>query len=381
TVVIRDIRQQALDSAMARARQQANKQLRFLSAEARQAVLDRIHPTLDLEHVAGSDLVIEAVVEDLKIKQHVIAQVEPLLAPDAIFASNTSALPISQLAEHSIAPDRFIGLHYFSPVEQMPLVEIVRGQATSDRTVARALAFARQTHKTPIVVNDGYGFYTTRVFSAYLLEGAQLVAEGHDPRLVEWGARQAGMVVGPLQVFDEVTLSLGCHVLEEAQRYVGDAVDITGTRLVLAMVAQGRLGKAHGAGFYDYSDGRRTGLWAGLPEVVAAVGLPSVNGGTATADPVGQTRSLGRRLLLAQCAEVARRIDQGVIQRNRDAEVGAVFGIGFAPCTGGPLAFMDRVGLPALVAELDQLATTCGARFQPAPLLRKMAEDGQRFFE
>ena len=376
-VVLRDIRQQALDAAMDRARQQVARRLKHLPAAEQQAVLDRIHPTLELADLAGVDLVIEAVVENLGVKHKVIAEVEPLLAPDAIFASNTSALPISSLAQASAAPERFVGLHYFSPVEQMPLVEIIAGRHTDDRTLARCLDFARRTKKTPIVVADGYGFYTTRVFSAYILEGAQLVAEGRDPRLIEWGARRAGMVVGPLQVFDEVTLALGAHVLEDAIREVGEMIDIPGTRLVAAMVQAGRLGKAHGAGFYDYKDGRRSGTWAGLSTLVGGLGLPAV---AADPDPVAEARLLGRRLLLAQCAEVARRLDQGILLRHRDAEVGAIFGIGFAPNTGGPLALMDRIGLPELVAELDAMAAAWGPRFAPAPVLRHMAARGERFF-
>ncbi len=376
-VVLRDIRPDALDAAMDRARQQAGKRLRHLSDADRQAVLARIRPTLDVQDLAGCDLVIEAVVEKLDIKRKVIAEVEPLLSADAIFASNTSALPISSLAEASQAPERFIGLHYFSPVEQMPLIEVIQGAATDERTVARCLAFARRTRKTPIVVNDGYGFFTTRVFSAYILEGAQLVAEGRDPVLVDWGARQAGMVVGPLQVFDEVSLSLGSHVLEDARRYIGDSVDIAGTRLVAAMVEAGRLGRAHGAGFYDYEAGKRRGFWKGLADVVAGVDGPQL---ARAADPVEEARFIGRRLMLAQCAEVGRRLDGGILQRRRDAEVGAIFGIGFAPNTGGPLALMDRIGLPELVAELDAMAAQFGERYAPAQTLRDMAARGERFF-
>ena len=377
-VVLRDVRPEALDAAMLRISGQLDKRLRHLSTEQRKAVVARVHPTLALEPLRGVDLVIEAVVESLEVKHAVIAEVEPFLAEDAIWASNTSALPISDLAAASRAPERFVGLHYFSPVERMPLVEIIQGRATDTRTVARCLAFARKTTKTPIVVNDGYGFYTTRVFAAYILEGAQLVAEGHDPRLVEWGARQAGMVVGPLQVFDEVTLSLGSHVLEDARRYVGGMVDISGTQLVRAMVEAGRLGRACGAGFYDYEDGGRWGIWPGLVGLAATLPGPRH---PALPDTVSEARFLGRRLLLAQCAEVLRRLDEGVLQRLRDAEVGAVFGIGFAPNTGGPLAWMDRVGLPELVAELQAMAETYGARYAPAPVLRTMAAAGERFFE
>ncbi len=250
----------------------------------------------------------------------------------------------------------------------MPLLEIIRGEATDERSVARGLALCRLLKKTPIVVRDGYGFYTTRVFSAYILEGAQLVAEGVDPRLVEWGARQAGMVVGPLQVFDEVSLSLGRHVLEDARREIGPAVDIEGAALVGRMVEQGRLGRAHGAGFYDYEGGKRRGMWSGLEPL------------RKPAEPVAQALACGERLLLAQCAEVARRLDAGVLERHRDADLGAVLGIGFAPNTGGPLSTMDILGLPAVVERLDQLAALHGERFSPAPILRTMAANGERFY-
>mgnify|MGYP001005791049 CR=1 FL=1 len=367
-VVLRDIRPEALDAAMARLREQVGKRLKHLPEAERQAVVERVHPTLDLQDLRGCELVIEAVVENEAVKQALIAEVEPLLAPDALFASNTSALPITRLARASRAPERFIGLHFFSPVEQMPLLEIIRGEATDERSVARGLALCRLLKKTPIVVRDGYGFYTTRVFSAYILEGAQLVAEGVDPRLVEWGARQAGMVVGPLQVFDEVSLSLGRHVLEDARREIGPAVDIEGAALVGRMVEQGRLGRAHGAGFYDYEGGKRRGMWSGLEPL------------RKPAEPVAQALACGERLLLAQCAEVARRLDAGVLERHRDADLGAVLGIGFAPNTGGPLSTMDILGLPAVVERLDQLAALHGERFSPAPILRTMAANGERFY-
>lgn len=367
-VVLRDIRSEALDAAMDRLREQVSKRLKHLDVAQRQAVIDRVRPTLDLHDLRGCELVIEAVVEDEAIKHAVIAEVEPLLAPDAIFASNTSALPITRLARASRAPERFIGLHFFSPVEQMPLLEIIRGEATDERSVARGLALSRLLKKTPIVVRDGYGFYTTRVFSAYILEGAQLVAEGADARLVEWGARQAGMVVGPLQVFDEVSLALGRHVLEDARREIGPAVDIEGAALVGRMVEQGRLGRAHGAGFYDYEGGKRRGIWVGLNRL------------RRPADPVAQALACGERLMLGQCAEIARRLDAGVIERHRDADLGAVLGIGFAPNTGGPLAYMDSLGLPALVERLDRLSALHGERYAPAPLLRQMAASGSVFY-
>jgi 3-hydroxyacyl-CoA dehydrogenase / enoyl-CoA hydratase / 3-hydroxybutyryl-CoA epimerase len=367
-VVLRDISGDAVERGLATVRKLVAKRDRRLDAAAQAAILERITPTVELGPVAGCDLVIEAVFESRDLKHKVIAEVEPLLAAGAVFASNTSAIPITDLAKASGAPERFIGLHFFSPVEQMPLLEVICGEATDEHTLGRCLAFARDLRKTVIVVNDGYGFYTSRTFSAYLLEGVQLVAEGYDPATVEWAARSVGMVVAPLQVFDEVSLSLGRKGLEQAAHY-GKASDLAAIDLIRRMVDDhDRMGKASGSGFYDYLNGRRLGIWPGLADLVPESGR------------AGDVATLGRRLILAEVAEVARCLDEGILRSYRDAEVGAIFGIGFAPNTGGPLAFMDRVGLPELVAELDALAEAHGDRFRPAPVLRKMAAAGERFF-
>jgi 3-hydroxyacyl-CoA dehydrogenase / enoyl-CoA hydratase / 3-hydroxybutyryl-CoA epimerase len=368
-VVVRDIKQEALDKALEHCRELTRESQKKLGDEGARALLARISATVAPEPLTGCDLVIEAVFEDLDLKHRVIREVEPFLAPTGIFASNTSALPITELAQASAHPERFIGLHFFSPVDKMPLLEIIQGRATTEATVARCLSFCRRIKKTPIVINDGYGFYTTRVFLAYLMQGVQLLAEGHDPAVVEWGARAAGMVVGPLQVFDEVTLTLVRKAAPQAQKY-GRAVAGPGVDLLVKMVDEHqRYGKAAGAGFYDYEGGRRQGLWPGLRQL--ATGTPPETG----ADLVG------KRLLLAQCAEAARVMEEGVLQRKRDAEVGAIFGVGFAPNTGGPLSYMDRLGLPAVVAELEALAAAHGPHFKPAPLLVEMARKGERFFE
>jgi 3-hydroxyacyl-CoA dehydrogenase / enoyl-CoA hydratase / 3-hydroxybutyryl-CoA epimerase len=341
--------------------------LKWLDEAGRAAVLGRVQGTLGLEELRGADLVIEAVFESVEIKHKVTREVEPLLAEGGIWASNTSALPITDLAEVSARPERFIGLHFFSPVEQMPLIEIILGKArgdrpgTDERTLARCLSFARRIGKTPIVVSDSYAFYTSRVFAAYIMEGVALLGEGQDPRLIEWAARTAGMAVPPLQVFDEVSLSLGRHVLEEAERYTGRVLPVA-SGLIKAMVDQaGRPGRAGGAGFYDYAEGRRRGLWSGLRSLAAEVR------GAPPAAPLS-------------VEQLARAVEEGVILRPRDAEVGAIFGIGFAPNTGGPLAWMDRQGAAALVAELEGLSATAGERFAPPSLLRGMAASGERFF-
>ncbi len=366
-VVLRDIDAAVLDAARVHCTAQADK-LRHLDSEAKATLLGRIETTLRVDGLQGCDLVVEAVFENLELKHRVIREAEPQLAPGGFWASNTSALPIADLAKASANPTSFIGLHFFSPVEKMQLLEIVIGPETSEETVARALGFCRRIGKLPIVVGDGYGFYTTRVFSAYILEGAQLVAEGHDPVLVEWAGRSAGMVVPPLQVFDEVTLSLGVKGFEMGRQY-GKTLDIPGVELVEAMVAEGRTGKSAGAGFYEYAEGRRRGLWSGLAQ--RAVGKPEET----------SVELLRDRLLGLQALEAVRAIEEGVIRQRRDAEVGAVFGIGFAPNTGGPLAYVDRIGIPAFVARMDDFASRFGPRYAPPALLRGMADRAETFFD
>jgi len=367
-VVLKDIAQEAVDNGLAHIEEQVAR-LRHLSEAERASLRARVEGTIELEPCRGSDLVIEAVVENLGVKHTVTEQTEPLLAEGAVWASNTSAIPITDLAKASAHPERFIGLHFFSPVEKMPLLEIIRGEATDDTTLARCLALGRAIRKTCIVVDDGYGFYTSNVFSAYILEGANLVAEGHDPRLVEWAAKTAGMVVGPLQVFDEVTLSLGHHAITQGAEYLGSSVtDLPGVKLVFQLVEAGRKGRSSGAGFYDYGDdGKRRGLFGGLAE------LADGDGG-ATVD------ELANRLMLAQLAAVGRCFDAGILTEARDAEVGAILGIGFAPNTGGPCAFADRYGLARLVDDLTALAEVHGERYAPAQKFIEMAAAGERFF-
>ncbi|RMG99361.1 MAG: 3-hydroxyacyl-CoA dehydrogenase [Deltaproteobacteria bacterium] len=370
-VVLKDIDQGALDRGMKHIESELAK-ARHLSAEEKAAVLGRITPTLEAEPLEGTDLVIEAVIENLEIKHQVTRELEPLLAEGGIWASNTSAIPITDLAKASAHPDRFIGLHFFSPVEKMQLIEIVRGEKTSEETVARCLGYTKAISKLPIVVGDGYGFYTTRVFSAYILEGAQLVAEGFDPVLVEWAARSAGMVVPPLQVFDEVTLKLAVHAFEQGKRY-GRLPDVPGVKLVERMVREfDRPGRAAGRGFYDYDDrGKRVGIWPGLRDLADA------------SIPYEKTDldELRDRLLGLQALEAARAVEAGIIERLRDAEVGAVFGVGFAPNRGGPLGYIDRVGPRRFVERMRDFAERFGPRYTPPKALVEMAERGETYFE
>jgi 3-hydroxyacyl-CoA dehydrogenase / enoyl-CoA hydratase / 3-hydroxybutyryl-CoA epimerase len=370
-VVLKDIKQEQLDAAEAHCKKLAAKGARHLDATSRQALLDQIRYTLELDPLEGCDLIIEAVFEEIGLKHRVTEEIEPLLLEGGIWASNTSALPITELVAASAHPERFIGLHFFSPVEKMPLLEIICGDETDEQTLARCLAFCRQIKKTPIVVGDGYAFYTSRVFSSYLIEAVQLVAEGHEPALVEWAARSAGMVVGPLQVFDEVTLTLVRHALEGGKKYLGDVPDYAaGVALLRQLVDDhGRHGRAAGQGFYDYDKGKRQGIWSGLRELVTAT--PAETG----------LELIGQRLLLIQCVEAVRALEAGVLKRHRDADVGGIFGIGFAPNTGGPFSHLDRLGLKETVATLEAFAKSFGPRYTPPAHLEQMAHKGERFYD
>ena len=366
-VVLKDVKDEALARGIAHIDAQVAKQ-RHMSDDDKKALRGRITGTLNVGDLQGCDLVIEAVFENLDLKHVVTKETEPVLAEGGIWASNTSAIPIADLAKVSQHPDRFIGMHFFSPVEKMQLLEIITPETTSEQTLARSLAFCRAIKKLPIVVGDGYGFYTTRAFSAYIVEGAQLVAEGHDPATIEWAARSAGMVVPPLQVFDEVTLTLVCKGFKQGRAY-GRDLDIAAVGLIESMVNDHqREGKAAGGGFYDYGkDGRR--LWSGLKDLVKAT--PEETGVELIAD----------RLLGLQALEAARCVESGVLKRNRDAEVGGIFGIGFAPNMGGPLSYIDRFGVTEFVARMDEFAKKYGERYEPPKLLRDMAERGETFFD
>ena len=364
-VVLKDIEQEQLDDAVAHCLKQGKK-LKHLSKDARAELLGRITYTLENGPIEGSDLIIEAVVENVDVKHSVTRELEPLLAPGGIWASNTSAIPIGLLAEPSVQKDRFVGMHFFSPVEKMPLLEVIQPEGCSDETVTRALAFGKAIKKTNIVVNDGYGFFTSRLFAAYLMEGCELVAEGHDPALIEYAARTAGMVMPPLKVFDEVTLTLGMHAFSTRERITGESLDGPGLELVRKLVEAGRTGKSAGQGFYDWKE-RVT--WPGLKDLVDA-----------TPEETG-LEYLQRRLMVIQAAEVGRILEDGIIRDLKDVEVGAIFGLGFAPNTGGPLAWMDRQGLRELVMEMRQLAGRVGDRYAPSPYLENMAEKGETFWE
>ena len=333
-------------------------------------VLSRIAPTASYSDLGGAELVIEAVFEDGLIKADVIKKAEAATAQSLLlFASNTSTLPITKLAEAFGRPEDFIGLHFFSPVERMALVEVIIGRQTNPESLARALDFVTQIRKTQIVVNDSRGFYTSRVFQTFIHEGIQLLREGVSAALIENAARQAGMPVGPLAVTDEVSLGLPIKIVHQAE-----IEDPTFRRpdsmLVLEkMVQLERSGRKSGRGFYDYpSDGGRKSLWRGLPDVFPhAKSQPDVE-------------QVKKRLLYVQSLETVRCLEEGVLTDPADGDLGAVFGWGFPAWTGGTLSLIDTVGVGEFVAECDRLSKQVGQRFAPSQKLREMAAQGRGFY-
>ena len=338
----------------------------------REALLARIRTSADYADLKDCDLVIEAVFEDPRVKAEVIRQVEAAIGPDAVFASNTSTLPITGLAEASARPEQFVGIHFFSPVEKMMLVEIIRGRATGDRAVATALDYVRAVRKTPIVVNDSRGFFANRCVTAYLLEGHKMLLEGVPPAMIESAGRQAGMPVGPLSLNDEVALDLGLKIARATEAQLGpDAVDPAQKQLLVELVEnQGRLGRKNRKGFYDYPDGAPKRLWPGLKELQPTHLDP---------DSV-DFAELKHRLLVVQALEAARTVGEGVVVDPREADVGSILGFGFAPFTGGALSYIDFMGAGAFVALAQSLEARHGPRFSVPENVLAMARDGGTFY-
>lgn len=333
-------------------------------------VLARITPTADVADLADVDAVIEAVFEDAGLKEKVFAEVEAVVGPDTLLCSNTSTLPITELQGFATRPGDFIGLHFFSPVDKMKLVEIIRGAQTSDETTARAVDLVQQIRKIPIVVGDGRGFYTSRVFGTLVMEGAQLLQEGVDPMTIERAATQAGFPAPPLAMLDEVSLTLTQHIRAEAEaaaQAAGTSLPTApGSEVVDAMTGTyGRKGRAAGAGFYDYPEQGPKTLWPGLREHFAR----------GTEVPM---RDLKDRYLFAMALETARCFADGVLTDAPSANIGGIFGIGFPPATGGPATFITNYpgGIAGFVARADELADAYGERFRPDAWLRERIEAG-----
>lgn len=348
-----------------------------MTREKADATLALITPTTDYALVKGSDLVVEAVFETREIKADVTKKAEAQLEPGAVFGSNTSTLPITGLAEASVRPEDFIGIHFFSPVNKMMLVEIIMGEKTGQAALAKALDYVLKIKKTPIVVNDSRGFYTSRCFSTYLIEGMAMLEEGYAPALIDNVGRMTGMPRGPLEMHDDVALDLSYKIAKQTQADLGDKyVPNPGQDIVARMVEGGRYGRKNGMGFYDYSTKPKR-LWEGLAELAPVTKTEGFGEGV---DAAANVEELKTRLLYRQAVEVARCWEEGVIDDPREADLGAILGWGFAPWTGGPVSMMDEVGLKTFVETCDRLAGQYGDRFKVPQLLRDMAARGETFY-
>jgi 3-hydroxyacyl-CoA dehydrogenase/enoyl-CoA hydratase/3-hydroxybutyryl-CoA epimerase len=352
-----------------RQQQSAVERGRATETDAR-AIVARVQPITDYARLAGAELVIEAVFENREVKAEVTRRAEAVLGSEAVFASNTSTLPITGLAQASARPERFIGLHFFSPVERMPLVEIIRETRTGGEALAWSMDFVRQIGKTPIVVNDSRGFYTSRVFGTYTREAVLMLAEGVRPALIENGGKAAGMPMAPLALSDEVAISLIHQVAVQTAKDLGDKYRPTAAdRLIAEMVErQSRPGRRAGKGFYDYpADGSKR-LWPGLAQLAPeAMSQPSLD-------------DVKTRYLAIQALEAARCLEENVVTDPADADVGAILGWGFAPWTGGPLSYIDMLGTGHFVELCDRLAQQHGERFLPNPMLRDLARRGMAIY-
>jgi len=373
-VVLKDINLAAAEKGKAHSAALLDKKVarRQISAEQREAVLARIHTSDNDAELAGCDLIIEAVFEDRELKAKVTLAAQQVVGADAVIASNTSTLPISGLATAVPDPGKFIGLHFFSPVEKMPLVEIIKGASTSDETLARGFDYVLQIRKTPIVVNDSRGFFTSRVFGTFTNEGIAMLGEGVCAAMIETEARKAGMPVGPLAISDEVSLSLMSHIRQQTAKDLqaeGKALIEHPAYAVIDLLLNEykRPGKAAGGGFYEYPAGGQKHLW------------PELKTRFEKADGQISPKDVRDRLLFVQAIETVRCVEEGVLTSTADANVGSIFGIGFAAWTGGALQFINQYGVQDFVARAQYLAGQYGERFAPPALLLEKAAKGEAF--
>ena len=328
--------------------------------EKKAAALDLITETTDLDALKGCDLIIEAVFEDPAVKAEMTKKVEAVIPEDCIFASNTSTLPITELAKASSRADQFIGIHFFSPVEKMALVEIIKGAETGDRAVAKSLDYVRQIRKTPIVVNDARFFYANRCIIPYAKEGARMITEGAAPQLVDHAAQLLGFPVGPVQLTDETSIDLGAKIARATKAAMGNAYPASqADDLIFWMEDLGRLGRKANAGFFDYDEkGKRQGYWKGMHDKFPL------------AEEQPDLRDVQDRLMFVQVLEAVRALEEGVLEDIREGDVGAILGWGFAPWSGGPFSWLDIIGTPYAAERCDQLEAQFGERFKCPDLLR-----------
>ncbi|TCL96126.1 3-hydroxyacyl-CoA dehydrogenase/enoyl-CoA hydratase/3-hydroxybutyryl-CoA epimerase [Rhizobium sp. PP-WC-2G-219] len=343
-----------------------------MTQEKGEQLLALITPSADYADLKTADFVVEAVFEDRKVKKDVIEAVEAVLSPDAIFASNTSTLPITGLAENSKRPAQFIGVHFFSPVEKMMLTEVILGKETGDAALARALDYVAAIKKTPIVVNDTRGFYVNRCVFRYIHEAYDMLIEGVPPVMIENVAKMAGMPVGPLSLNDEVAIDLSQKILKATVADLGEqAVDPAHLELVNKLVDDlDRRGRKNGKGFYDYPEKpAKKHIWAGLKDLYPQKPADELD-----------VQTLKQRFLVTIALEAARTIEEGIVTDPREADVGSILGFGFAPYTGGTLSYIDGMGAKAFVALCEKLALSYGDHFAPTPLLKDMAAKGETFY-
>lgn len=342
-----------------------------VTKEKGEALLARITPTTDYNDLKDVDMIIEAVFEDPDVKADVIKKTEAVIGKDVIFASNTSTLPITGLAKNSERPDQFIGIHFFSPVDKMPLVEIIPGAESGDRSLAAALDYVRMIKKTPIVVKDTRGFYTNRVVPPYLGEAMIMVQEGVAPALIENAAKSLGMPVGPLALTDETSLSLGYMLMESTKKELGDDYKPSGNEELLKKMVKdlGRKGRKSGGGFYDYPEGGKKHLWKGLEEHFPL------------SDDQPSLEEAKDRLLYAQLIPASHCYAEEIVFDPQSADLGAIFGWGFAPWTGGPMSHIDTIGMESFVRKAESLAQRYGERFNPPQSFRDMAAKGETLYK
>lgn len=371
--VLKDVSQEGADKGKAYSESILKKRVSKgkMTQEKATEVLNRIKATANAADLKDCDLIIEAVFENRELKAKVTKEAEEQMNPTGVFASNTSTLPITGLATASARPANFIGLHFFSPADKMPLVEIIVGKETSDETLARAFDFVKTIKKTPIVVNDSRGFYTSRVFATYVLEGIALLGEGYHPRAIEMAGLKAGMPVGPLALTDEVSLSLLAHIrkqtIEDLKAEGKEVANHSAYEVADKMLGLNRAGKAAGAGFYEYpKDGGKKFLWPGLTDL-----FPNTK--------ETNEKDMIERMMFIQAIETVRCFDEGVLRSVPDANIGSIFGWGFAPFKGGTLQYINDYGLPAFVARGKELHAKYGERFAVPASLEQMAKEGKEF--
>src|SRR5277367_6511954 len=367
-VVLIDRDQESADKGNAHSEKLISSQIakgRAKSAD-REALLARIHPSADYSDLKGCDLIVEAVFEDRAVKREAIERAQKIVGGDVIFASNTSTLPIGSLAEMSVLPETFVGIHFFSPVDKMMLVEIIMGEKTGPKALATAIDFVRAIKKTPVVVNDCRGFYANRCVGNYIREGHLMLMEGVPPAMIENCAKMAGMPVGPLSLNDEVGIDLGWKILLATKKDLGaNAIDPAQEKVLEAMVvAEKRFGRKNAKGFYDYPEKGPKSLWPGLAKIA----------GKALDPDALSVQELKDRFLVTQSLEAARCMEENVVTDPREADVGSILGFGFAPFAGGTLSYIDGMGVKRFVELAQSLAAKHGDRFTPNPLLIEMAK-------